>query len=107
MRTRFAKAALTARSALAANTVLAGALLCMTSLAVAQQPVTIRAGTVLEEGATTPGQRLHDAIIELAAEGAPVRVHRVSCLASCERGCAAAISCSGKVMSPSRVTMRA
>ena len=48
MRTRFAKAALTAKSALATNAVLAGALVCMTSFAAAQQPVTIRAGIVLD-----------------------------------------------------------
>jgi imidazolonepropionase-like amidohydrolase len=45
--TRFAKATLGTRSALATNAVLAGALVCMTSLAAAQ-PVTIRAGTVID-----------------------------------------------------------
>jgi len=58
--------------------------------------VTCRAGRTLTEGETTPGQRLHDAVTMLAAEGAPVAVHAVSCLASCERGCAAAISAPGK-----------
>lgn len=58
--------------------------------------ITCRAGRTLDEGETTPGQRLHDAMIELAAEDAPVRIHSVSCLASCERGCAAAISAPGK-----------
>jgi imidazolonepropionase-like amidohydrolase len=59
MRTRFAKAilcakaTLAAKTALAANARLAGALLCMTwlcmtSLASAQQPITIRAGTVID-----------------------------------------------------------
>jgi imidazolonepropionase-like amidohydrolase len=60
MRTRFAKtaltakaalttkSALTAKSALATNAALAGAFLCLTSLAAAQQPITIRAGTVLD-----------------------------------------------------------
>jgi imidazolonepropionase-like amidohydrolase len=46
--TRFAKAILAARSALATNAVLAGALVCMVSLAAAQQPITIRAGTVID-----------------------------------------------------------
>ena len=48
MRTRFSTATLAAKSALATNAVLAAALVCMTSLASAQQPVTIRAGTVLD-----------------------------------------------------------
>jgi hypothetical protein len=53
MRTPFAKATLCATAALAANARLAGAFLCMTSLcmtslASAQQPITIRAGTVID-----------------------------------------------------------
>jgi predicted metal-binding protein len=51
---------------------------------------------MLDEGETTPGQRLHDAVLALAGNEAPVAVHSVSCLASCERGCAAAISAPGK-----------
>ena len=58
--------------------------------------ITCRAGRVLAEGETTPGQHLHDAVTALAADGAPVAVHAVSCLASCEHGCAAAISAPGK-----------
>jgi hypothetical protein len=46
--TRFAKAIFAIKSALATNAVLAGAFACMTSLASAQQPITIRAGTVLD-----------------------------------------------------------
>ena len=58
--------------------------------------VTCRAGRELEEGEVPPGQRLHDAVIALLGQGAPVRVQAVQCLASCERGCAAAISAPGK-----------
>jgi predicted metal-binding protein len=58
--------------------------------------ITCRAGRELEDGETTPGQDLHDAVSALAADGGRVTVHAVSCLASCERGCAATISEPGK-----------
>jgi len=48
MRTRFANAAVAAKALFATNAVLAGALVCMTSLAAAQQPITIRAGTLID-----------------------------------------------------------
>jgi hypothetical protein len=48
MRTRFSRATLAAKSTLTINAVLGAALVCMTSLASAQQPVTIRAGIVID-----------------------------------------------------------
>jgi predicted metal-binding protein len=56
--------------------------------------VTCRAGQALAEGDTPPGQHLHDAVAALAGE--QVQVQPVTCLASCERGCAAVISAPGK-----------
>ena len=58
--------------------------------------VTCRAGREVADGEPTPGQVLHDAVSALASDGAPVAVQAVACLASCERGCAAAISAPGK-----------
>lgn len=58
--------------------------------------ITCRAGRALEEGEVPPGQHLHDAVAGLVGEDGPVRVQPVSCLASCERGCAAVISAPGK-----------
>lgn len=55
---------------------------------------TCRAGQALGEGEVPPGQHLLDALAGLA-DGA-VRVQAVTCLASCERGCAAVISAPGK-----------
>lgn len=57
---------------------------------------TCRAGRPLAEGQTAPGQHLHDAVAGLMGEGSPVALRPVVCLASCERGCAAAISAPGK-----------
>jgi predicted metal-binding protein len=48
------------------------------------------------EGEATPGQELHDALAALAPCGDPVAIHAVACLASCDHGCAAAISAPGK-----------
>ena len=48
MRTRFAKAAVAAKALFATNAMCAGAFLCMTSLAAAQQPIVIRAGTLID-----------------------------------------------------------
>ncbi len=56
--------------------------------------ITCRAGRALAEGDTPAGQHLHDAVAGLASEA--VRVQAVTCLASCERGCAAVISAPGK-----------
>ena len=57
---------------------------------------TCRAGRPLAEGETAPGQILHDAVSGLLGAAGPVRLHTVACLASCERGCTAAISAPGK-----------
>lgn len=57
---------------------------------------TCRAGRPLAEGETSPGQYLHDAVARLMGEGSPVALRPVACLASCERGCTAAISAPGK-----------
>ena len=58
---------------------------------------TCRAGQPLAEGATPPGAYLHAEIARiLAAEPAQVELREVVCLASCERGCTAAISMAGK-----------
>ena len=57
---------------------------------------TCRAGRPLAEGETAPGQYLHDAVAGLMGEESLVALHPVTCLASCERGCTAAISAPGK-----------
>ncbi len=60
--------------------------------------MTCRAGQPLAEGATPPGAHLHAEIARLL-EGdpaLPVELREVVCLASCERGCTAAISMAGK-----------
>lgn len=57
---------------------------------------TCRAGRSLAEGETAPGQRLFDAVASLMGVAAPVALQPVTCLASCERGCTAAISAPGK-----------
>ena len=61
--------------------------------------VTCRAGQELAEHETPPGQVLHDALQErlrTRADPAALELRAVKCLASCERGCAAAISMPGK-----------
>jgi predicted metal-binding protein len=58
---------------------------------------TCRAGQPLAEGATPPGAYLHAEIARLlAAAPAQVELREILCLASCERGCTAAISMPGK-----------
>ena len=63
---------------------------------------TCRAGRELAEGEIPPGALLYDALrmkldaLQAKGDGAPVSLRQVSCLASCERGCAAAISMPGK-----------
>ena len=56
--------------------------------------VTCRAGRPLPEGGTPAGQYFHDAVAQLA--GDDVTVRPVQCLASCNTGCAVAISMPGK-----------
>jgi predicted metal-binding protein len=59
--------------------------------------VTCRAGQPLEPGDTPPGAHLYAALEALNAEqGEPVELRQVACLASCERGCAAAIMTPGQ-----------
>ena len=57
--------------------------------------ITCRAGLPLTEGVPVAGRLLHDAI---AAHPAAARVdlREVTCLSSCDHGCAAAISMPGK-----------
>ena len=58
---------------------------------------TCRAGLPLEPGQTAPGQHMHDAVAALlAAAPAGVELRAVTCLSSCDNGCAAAISQPGK-----------
>ena len=58
---------------------------------------TCRAGQPLEPGQTAPGQRVHDAVAALlAAAPMDVELRPVTCLSSCDHGCAAAISQPGK-----------
>lgn len=60
--------------------------------------ITCRAGLPLAEGEIPQGAALH-ATIAAALDGLddpPVVLRAVTCLASCERGCTAAISMSGK-----------
>lgn len=59
--------------------------------------LTCRAGQELAEGQAPPGKVLHDAVAALLpVDGAPLELRTVVCLASCTRGCAAAISMPGK-----------
>jgi predicted metal-binding protein len=59
---------------------------------------TCDAGCDLPADGVPPGKRLHDAIARLlSVQDAPVlELRGVRCLASCERGCTAAISAPGK-----------
>lgn len=57
--------------------------------------ITCRAGQALEEGAAPPGQRLFEAVQGLA-DPERLLVKPITCLASCERGCAAVISQPGR-----------
>ena len=57
--------------------------------------ITCRAGQTLQEGETTPGARLHAAIL---GAGAPenVTVVPVECLSACNQGCSIALSAPGR-----------
>ncbi len=57
---------------------------------------TCRAGLPLAEGQVAPGRRMHDAVAALLAADPAVELREVSCLSSCDAGCAAAISQPGK-----------
>ena len=55
--------------------------------------ITCRAGQTLDEGETTPGKRLHGAILDAGVpEG--VNVVPVECLSACSQGCSVALSAS-------------
>ncbi|MET3988653.1 putative metal-binding protein [Bradyrhizobium sp. S3.9.2] len=57
--------------------------------------ITCRAGQTLDEGETTPGKRLHGAILDAGApEG--VNVVPVECLSACSQGCSVALSAPGR-----------
>lgn len=61
--------------------------------------VTCKAGEVCEDDAARPGLRLRralDAAVAAAGDAAWLEIREVSCLASCDHGCAAAISMAGK-----------
>ena len=58
---------------------------------------TCRAGQALQPGDTPAGQHMHDAVAALiAAAPAGLELRPVTCLSSCDNGCAAAISQPGK-----------
>ncbi|MCA6112186.1 DUF1636 family protein [Bradyrhizobium cenepequi] len=57
--------------------------------------ITCRAGQSLREGETTPGTRLHSAILQAGVpEG--VNVVPVECLSACGQGCSIALSAPGR-----------
>jgi predicted metal-binding protein len=57
--------------------------------------ITCRAGRTLAQGETTPGARLHAAILDA---GVPecVTVVPVECLSACSQGCSVALSAPGR-----------
>jgi predicted metal-binding protein len=58
--------------------------------------ITCRASRPLAPGDTPPGAHLHAAIARLLTDAPSVILHDVSCLALCDRGCAAAIAMPGR-----------
>ena len=57
--------------------------------------ITCRAGQPIEEGESTPGARLRDAIVEAGVpEG--VMLVPVECLSACGQGCSVALSAPGR-----------
>lgn len=59
--------------------------------------ITCRNGQTLTDADTRPGQHMMDAVAALLDAGAPaVNLRPVTCLSSCDNGCAAAISTPGK-----------
>jgi predicted metal-binding protein len=57
--------------------------------------ITCRAGQSLADGETTPGARLHAAILQAGAP-ASVGVVAVECLSACSQGCSVALSAPGR-----------
>ncbi len=61
--------------------------------------VTCRAGSSVQEGEAPPGLRLHQHFARALDEGDDhgwIELKEVTCLVSCQRGCAAAVSMPGK-----------
>jgi predicted metal-binding protein len=57
--------------------------------------ITCRAGQTVNEGETTPGARLHAAVVGVGApEG--VEIIPVECLSACSQGCSVALSAPGR-----------
>jgi predicted metal-binding protein len=57
--------------------------------------ITCRAGQALGEGETTPGARLHAAILDTGAPDG-VTIVPVECLSACNQGCSVALSAPGR-----------
>jgi predicted metal-binding protein len=57
--------------------------------------ITCRAGQTPQDGETTPGARLHAAILDVGAPDA-VNVVPVECLSACNQGCSVALSAPGR-----------
>ena len=57
--------------------------------------ITCRAGQTLGEGETTPGKRLHGAILDAGVPDG-VQVVPVECLSACSQGCSVALSAPGR-----------
>ncbi len=57
--------------------------------------ITCRAGQSLSEGETTPGARLHAAILDVGVPDG-VDVVPVECLSACSQGCSVALSAPGR-----------
>lgn len=58
--------------------------------------ITCRTGLPLAEGEMPPGRTMLDAVAALVAANPVVAVREVTCLASCDAGCAATLSAPGK-----------
>jgi len=57
--------------------------------------ITCRAGQSLQEGETTPGARLHAAIVVIGVPDG-VKLVSVECLSACNQGCSVALSAPGR-----------
>jgi len=57
--------------------------------------ITCRAGQSLQEGETTPGARLHAAILDIGVPDG-VTLMPVECLSACTQGCSVALSAPGR-----------
>jgi predicted metal-binding protein len=57
--------------------------------------ITCRAGQTLQEGETTPGARLHAAILNIGVPDG-ITLMPVECLSACTQGCSVALSAPGR-----------